>query len=98
MTIDKEWVVASYKAAGFKSATKFGLVLGLDKSQFTKALQGQRDFRISEACAMAKALNVPIEEVLRRLGYIVPASNGHSIDEIAAKVVSQLVNKLLTAN
>ena len=65
--MDAKWF-KERMAARDLNQTRTGLLLGLDRSQFSKVLGGTRELSPQEAADLAKVLAIPVEEVLRRAG------------------------------
>ena len=67
MKIDRKWIKARIAAVGGSQA-ELGRVLGVDRAQITRMLDGQRRVQLDDVKPMAIYLEVSTVEMLRRLG------------------------------
>lgn len=66
--ISTRWFQDRIKESPYKSQRQLAFCLGLDPAALSYILSGQRRLQIHEAEAMAKALNVSLEDVLANVG------------------------------
>ena len=67
MKIDSKWIRARIAKIGGSQA-ELGRVLGVDRAQITRMLDGQRRVQLDDVKPMAIYLEVSTVEMLRRLG------------------------------
>lgn len=65
---DKEWFKSQSKLVGI-SQRSLAKTVGLDPSALNRSLRGARKFQMHEAALMARALGVPICEVIAKIGF-----------------------------
>ncbi|MGI3163094.1 helix-turn-helix domain-containing protein [Pseudooceanicola sp. 200-1SW] len=78
--MDDKWFKAQQKKVGI-TAEDIAARLGRDRSAVSKIYTGQRRMTLEWAQAFSEALDVPIDEVLRRAGLIMETSSATPIDE-----------------
>ena len=64
---DYRWIADRLKRID-KTQKGLGEALGMDKSQVTRMLDGERRIQLDEVEAMARYLDISTVELLRRLG------------------------------
>jgi transcriptional regulator with XRE-family HTH domain len=67
MKIDSKWIRARIAKIGGSQA-ELGRVLGVDRAQITRMLDGERRVQLDDVKPMAIYLEVSTVEMLRRLG------------------------------
>jgi hypothetical protein len=73
LAIDKTWLTAQMARAGYRNFSHLARYISLDRAAMLRSLKGERPFTAKDIASMAEALQVTTDEVMRHIGFSIPA-------------------------